>query len=332
MSDISIELLAQPGFWLSKEEDDSDTKYRLGIFAQWLEKKETIWFNCNLAEFRDDLLQAGYASSSVSAIMGTLRMRIRSFTYDNQFAAWFRNVCQDQGMNFDQTETRLIAMLRQIANIADARNSPVKQQVRQDETDEQRLWINGSEKDFIRLIGEDKPPYVLLRDRAVVALFLATGVRREELSNLTGEDIVQRYQKRPACLVRHGKGDKQRMVIYGDLWEKYIVPFVMPWMSFSGSYTEPFFQGFWRGNQKLRARKLHVATVNAIIASAPLEIDGQEFRLSPHDLRRTYARSLFQDYGMPIEGIQEQMGHNDIKTTRLYIGALDLDFRTPSKR
>lgn len=331
--DRYIELLAQPGFWLGKQGDDSDTKYRLGLFQAWLKETGQVWMNANLAEFRDDLLRRDFATSSVGAIMGTLRQRIRSFTNNNEFNDWFiRTTIEREGVGFETAELMLQNMVRRISNIADARNSTVKQIKVQDESDEQRLWLNGHEEEFLENITEGKPELVALRDRALAALIFASGARREEITNLVGEDLVQRYQRQPALMIRHGKGDKQRLVVYGDLWDRYMSPYVMPWLDIVGGYEEPFFQGFWSGNKKLRGRPLNVATVNAIIASSYIEVDGKSFTPSPHDLRRTYARDLFQTYSMKIEAIQEQMGHVSIATTRHYIGKLDVSFRTPQKQ
>ena len=48
----------------------------------------------------------------------------------------------------------------------------------------------------------------------------------------------------------------------------------------------------------------------------------------PHDLRRTYARRLY-DAGTALVAIQQNLGHADVKTTLGYMGELDAEQRTP---
>jgi integrase len=62
----------------------------------------------------------------------------------------------------------------------------------------------------------------------------------------------------------------------------------------------------------------------------PVSIDGRYVYLNPHDLRRTYARRLY-DAGMLLLTIQQNMGHADSKTTEGYIGRLDARQRQPTR-
>jgi len=48
--------------------------------------------------------------------------------------------------------------------------------------------------------------------------------------------------------------------------------------------------------------------------------------VTPHDLRRTYARRLYEG-GLDVVAIQQNLGHADLKTTLGYIGTLDADRR-----
>lgn len=50
--------------------------------------------------------------------------------------------------------------------------------------------------------------------------------------------------------------------------------------------------------------------------------------IKPHDLRRTYARRLFEE-GTPPVIIQQNLGHSDLKTTLGYMGDIDIDQRRP---
>ena len=58
-------------------------------------------------------------------------------------------------------------------------------------------------------------------------------------------------------------------------------------------------------------------------------VAGHRRTVKPHDLRRTYARLLF-DAGMKVEAIKQNLGHANIETTLHYIGQLDASDRKPA--
>ena len=60
----------------------------------------------------------------------------------------------------------------------------------------------------------------------------------------------------------------------------------------------------------------------------PISINGQQRAVTPHDLRRSYARNLFKA-GISTEVIWQNLGHVDVKTTQAYIGELDGSDRAP---
>ena len=53
-------------------------------------------------------------------------------------------------------------------------------------------------------------------------------------------------------------------------------------------------------------------------------VNGKQVR--PHDLRRTYARSLY-DAGMSLLAIKQNLGHSNLRTTEKYIGELGVSER-----
>ena len=51
-------------------------------------------------------------------------------------------------------------------------------------------------------------------------------------------------------------------------------------------------------------------------------------KVTPHDLRRSYARNLLVA-GIRTEVIRQNLSHADVKTTQTYLGVLDGTTRTP---
>ncbi len=69
-------------------------------------------------------------------------------------------------------------------------------------------------------------------------------------------------------------------------------------------------------------------SVQRMLKRYPISIDGVPTTVTPHDLRRSYARNLFLA-GIPTEVIRQNLGHADVKTTQDYIGILDGPTRAP---
>jgi integrase len=55
-------------------------------------------------------------------------------------------------------------------------------------------------------------------------------------------------------------------------------------------------------------------------------INGKMIKVCPHDLRRTYARRLYEA-GVDIMAIKQNLGHASLRTTEGYIGILNADTR-----
>jgi integrase len=87
------------------------------------------------------------------------------------------------------------------------------------------------------------------------------------------------------------------------------------------------FRGLYKGG-KLRPGPLSVRAIQYILERYPVAINGDLVHVKPHDLRRTYARRLYES-GVDLVAIQQNLGHADVKTTLGYIGALDVEQRRP---
>ncbi|MEO1645748.1 MAG: tyrosine-type recombinase/integrase [Chloroflexota bacterium] len=133
----------------------------------------------------------------------------------------------------------------------------------------------------------------------------------------------------PALRVRSGKGAKARMVPFGDmLWAREIVESYL-----MGRLDGPVFTAMIDGRgDMIRQRSTHqpmtTRSVQRALKRYPVAIDGIPQSVTPHDLRRSYARNLFVA-GIPPEVIRQNLGHADVKTTQDYIGVLDGSTRAP---
>jgi len=199
-----------------------------------------------------------------------------------------------------------------------------KEVQKQDVSDEDKGIRLSESRARLRLQMPDVRQLRGLRDAAMIALMICTGVREHELVALEVNDLRHHYEGLLALRVKQGKGAKQRLVVYGNL--SWCLNYVDMWLQRAGITDGAVFRGFWGASDKLRPNGMNVRQVNRILNHYPLNINGEPVVVRPHDLRRTYARIQF-DSGMEPEALQQNMGHASYDTTLGYIGNLNADKR-----
>ena len=119
------------------------------------------------------------------------------------------------------------------------------------------------------------------------------------------------------------------MVPFGDmLWVRQISEL---WLK--GRESGPVFTRMRLGRSDMRNAQatdmpMTTRSVQRLLGHYPIWIDGELRAVTPHDLRRSYARNLFKA-GIFTEVIRQNLGHVDVKTTQAYIGVLDGSDRAP---
>lgn len=160
----------------------------------------------------------------------------------------------------------------------------------------------------------------------MIGLGLCCGLREAELCALDVGDLRQRLGGELALYVRHGKGNKARLIPYGGL--SWVLAVVDAWLRSAGITAGAVFVGLYKGGDTLRPGRLSVRGVQDILSGYPVMVDGELRQVRPHDLRRTYA-ALCYSAGVDVVAIQQNLGHADLKTTLSYIGTLDAGKRRP---
>lgn len=157
-----------------------------------------------------------------------------------------------------------------------------------------------------------------LRDRALIELLYATGLRVSELLQLRPTDV----DTNAGYVTAFGKGRKARIVPIGDEAARWIERYAResrPTLLGTRSSTRLFVNarggaglsrvGFWK---ILRA----YATVAGVGPS-----------ISPHTLRHSFATHLLER-GADLRAIQMMLGHADVSTTEIYTHVLEGRLRT----
>ena len=151
------------------------------------------------------------------------------------------------------------------------------------------------------------------RDRAILALLLACGLRRRELAKLRLRDLEQR-EGRWAIVDLVGKGGHIRTIPIPD----WVREQLECWITAAGIEDGKIFRRVSR-NGKTWGDGISEKAVWHVVRDSAKKIGLPN--LAPHDLRRTCAR-LCQNVGGELEQIQFLLGHVSIQTTERYLGSL----------
>ncbi|MEA3309748.1 MAG: tyrosine-type recombinase/integrase [Chloroflexota bacterium] len=326
-----ITLNAAPAAFLIPPDADKDTRSRLGAFAAWLEAHARPWHEPDLRAYRDAMVAQDYAPATIRAHLSTIRARYRRLLRDNDLRDALEHAIRAglaaQGQSYGPADVEALVRrkLDRLANAIDPAASPVTTKTSQDRPDTAHLRLTQEQANAL-LAAPGLDDLRGLRDTAVIALLLCTGLRESELSALEVKDLRQHLGGELALHVREGKGCKERLVPYGEL--DWVLVIVDAWLDAASIDEGPVFRGFYRGNRTLRPGTLSVRAIQYLLARYPIAVRGELVQVKPHDLRRTYARRLYEAGMAPVE-LQQNLGHAGLKTTLGYIGTLGADQRRP---
>lgn len=146
-----------------------------------------------------------------------------------------------------------------------------------------------------------------IRDRAILEVMYATGMRVSELVGLKLSDLHLSL----GLVQTLGKGDKERIIPLGDYaiqWLERYLDEARPLLVANPSETHVFVnhhgtglsrQGIWKNLKQL----VREAGINK--------------EVTPHTLRHSFATHLLEN-GADLRTVQELLGHADISTTQIY--------------
>jgi integrase/recombinase XerC len=154
--------------------------------------------------------------------------------------------------------------------------------------------------------GEEREPWVLARDAAVLALLYGSGLRISEALGLTREAVPAPF-KGDAITVR-GKGNKARMVPVLPQVLKLIAEYVAL-CPYDLPDAKPLFVGARGGPLSPRIVQLTMARLRGALGLAETA--------TPHALRHSFATHLLARGG-DLRAIQELLGHVSLSTTQIY--------------
>jgi site-specific recombinase XerD len=155
---------------------------------------------------------------------------------------------------------------------------------------------------LLRTSPEYKVQWLKTRDRAIMEMLYATGVRRAEIASLNVEDVDLASRTMRVM----GKGRKQRLVIFNQTSAEAL-------RTYLGVRPRSVDSALFLGRTRRRLSPRHIWEIfHRIYKMSKLQV-----KASPHTLRHSFATHLLE-HGVDLITIQELLGHESVATTQVY--------------
>lgn len=155
--------------------------------------------------------------------------------------------------------------------------------------------------DLLEILNESSKDKDGLRDRLIIEMLYATGVRVSELVNIKINDIDFNNRR----IIVRGKGNKDRIVYYGEYAEDVLKEYLK---------THKNKENYLFINS--RGDKISDRGVRYIIDNIMQRLSIKT-HVTPHVLRHTFATDMLNN-GCDIKIVQELLGHSSLKATEIY--------------
>ena len=178
------------------------------------------------------------------------------------------------------------------------------------------------QKRFYKLLSESEMSNLLktingqdnfgIRDRAIFELFYSTGVRINELVNITLDKIDLKNNE----IKVFGKGRKERVVYLNN----FALQKLSNYLNIRNEFLFDKKNNFYKKNDFLflnkNGNRLSERFIR-ILLDKYLKKAAINKKISPHSIRHSFASHLLQN-GASIKAVQELLGHENISTTQIY--------------
>jgi len=163
--------------------------------------------------------------------------------------------------------------------------------------------------ELLNAVKSDKESKTVVRDYAIITLFLNCGMRVSELVGINLEDVDRDFRS----LTVTGKGNKQRIVYLNDACKIALADYYE--IRKSDRYKTCTEHALFLSN---RSQRISVKTVQWMVYKY-LDMAGLESKhYSVHKLRHTAATLMYQTGNVDVRVLKDILGHEQLNTTQIY--------------
>lgn len=258
-----------------KYSSNTETSYEIDLykFKEYIDKNNKNYLKINyqtISDFIIELKKTGYNSTSINRIISTLRSFYRYLEKTKQI---------------DNNPLKLITNLKT----------------------EKRLPNYFKYDEFIKMLEvlEDNP--LDIRNRLIIELFLSTGARISEITNIKISDIDINNNE----IKIKGKGNKERIVYFSSYCKKALLSYINNSRKILLKNKASNYLFINNLGNPLTARGIRLI-IDTIVKKAAVSS-----KVTPHTFRHTFATMLLNE-GCSIKSVQELLGHANLSTTGIY--------------
>lgn len=161
-------------------------------------------------------------------------------------------------------------------------------------------FLNINEMDEL-FIPVDFNDFLSIRNRLIIELLYATGIRVSELVSIKLNDISD------DSIRITGKGDKERIVFFNDVCKKYLDKYLIK----RNEISKSDYLIINHNGKNITTRMIRIIINDLIKKTSIMK------HVSPHVIRHTFATHLLNN-GCDLLTVQELLGHSSISTTGIY--------------
>ena len=177
-----------------------------------------------------------------------------------------------------------------------------------------------SEQEIKALVTSSRPSNMheaqYLRNRAIVLTLVLTGLRNAELIALKPYDL--QFGEDGCITVRSGKGDKYRTIPFPNIAQRAVLDYMNESRPKGLSANAPL---FGVGDSAETWKEIDRHSLSTTVKRYVEHATGHKGERS-HALRHAYASNLLS-HGVPVQDLQQSLGHSSVRTTERYAQLLD---------
>jgi integrase len=280
----------------------------LNAFVIWLDQTGRHWTNPSLLDYKEHLLKSDSVSKeAIGNVMTMLRKRYAEVLDDDRIMA---------ELHPEQRERLLNDLRRHLGYLDQYPSKAIPNRDMLEDDPYNQNWLQPDQITAL-LSKPDASTRTGLRDRAMIALGVATGIQPAEVASVQIENLRQRHEGKLALYVPEGKQRLSRFIPYDEY--EWVLDWMQEWLDAAEIDSGSVFRGTYGNRDVLRPNGIAPETASDILSRYPVLIHGHDVPLLFSDLRATCGRRWY-DAGLDLDEIQRRLGIQYRRTVLLIIG------------